>query len=63
MKWEVLVQKHQFASVFIEAPTGREAMSLAYDKAREMLKDDTLWGEPHCRSYSADIAIEDKPKA
>jgi hypothetical protein len=62
MKWEVLVQKIHLGSVFIEAPTGKEAMSLACDKMTELLNDDTLWDEAALEVVMADLAPTDTPK-
>jgi hypothetical protein len=42
MKWKVNVRKWQSTEITVETTTGKEAKMLAYDKAEEMLKDDTL---------------------
>jgi hypothetical protein len=62
MKWEVIVSKWQLTRVIVEAPTGREAMKLTSHKFREMLQDDTLWGQPHCELVSADLASMEASK-
>jgi hypothetical protein len=62
MKWEVTVYKNQLATVVIEAPTGREAKSLAITKLSEMLEDDTLWDKAYCEVGEADLALPDAPE-